>query len=56
MGVSSGSGSDVVEAEAKAAYLNEFVSDHGVHSVIELGCGDATSCALPSIRVTWASM
>ena len=46
MGGSSGSGSYGVEAEAKAAYLNEFVSDHGVHSVIELGCGDGNQLRL----------
>ena len=39
-GGSSGAGSYGAHAEAKASYLNEFVSNHGVRSVIELGCGD----------------
>jgi SAM-dependent methyltransferase len=39
-GGSSGVGSYGAEADAKAAYLNEFVTDHGVGSVIEFGCGD----------------
>ncbi len=39
-GGSSGAGSYGAEANLKAAYMNAFVSDHAVDSVIELGCGD----------------
>jgi len=36
----SGSGSYGISAEYKARFLNQFVRDNNVESVIELGCGD----------------
>ncbi|MFQ5696781.1 MAG: class I SAM-dependent methyltransferase [Myxococcota bacterium] len=45
-GGSSGSGSFGRLAEFKAEILNGFVRDQGVHSVVELGCGDGRQLAL----------
>jgi SAM-dependent methyltransferase len=39
-GNTSGSGSYGVLAEGKSQYLNDLVRAQGVHSVIEIGCGD----------------
>lgn len=39
-GKTSGSGSYGYLAEFKAEFLNSFVKDHNVQSVIEFGCGD----------------
>lgn len=45
-GGNSGSGSYGKLAEFKAAFLNRFVRDHDVASVIEYGCGDGNQLAL----------
>jgi SAM-dependent methyltransferase len=45
-GGTSGPGSYHALAEAKAAYLNEFVRARGVRSVIEFGCGDGNQLSL----------
>jgi SAM-dependent methyltransferase len=39
-GLTSGRGSYGALGEAKAAFLNAFVREHGVRSVVEFGCGD----------------
>jgi cyclopropane fatty-acyl-phospholipid synthase-like methyltransferase len=39
-GGTSGSGSYGELAEMKAGFLNDFVREHGIRTVIELGCGD----------------
>jgi hypothetical protein len=39
-GGNSGPGSYDQLAEFKAEVLNSYVAEHGIHSVIELGCGD----------------
>jgi len=45
-GGTSGAGSYGALGAAKAAFLNEFVREHGVLSVIELGCGDGNQLSL----------
>lgn len=45
-GGDSGSGSFGRLAEFKADVLNGFIADHGVASVLELGCGDGNQIAL----------
>lgn len=45
-GGTSGSGSYGVLADGKAEFLNSFVHDHEVHSVIEFGCGDGNQLSL----------
>jgi SAM-dependent methyltransferase len=45
-GGTSGPGSYGCLAEGKAAFLNEFVREHGVRSVIEFGCGDGHQLSL----------
>ena len=45
-GGNSGSGSYGRLAAFKADVLNKFVADHGVGSVIELGCGDGNQLSL----------
>lgn len=45
-GGTSGMGSYGALAEAKAAFLNAFVREHGVGSVIEFGCGDGHQLSL----------
>jgi SAM-dependent methyltransferase len=45
-GDTSGPGSYGWLGEAKARYLNNFVSDHDVQSVIEFGCGDGHQLSL----------
>jgi SAM-dependent methyltransferase len=45
-GGNSGSGSYGKVADFKATVLNEFVRDHEVTSVIELGCGDGNQLSL----------
>jgi SAM-dependent methyltransferase len=45
-GGTSGAGSYGEQAEYKAAYLNAFVREHAVRSVIELGCGDGNQLRL----------
>lgn len=44
-GRSSGAGSAGVLADFKARVLNDFFAAHGVHSVIEFGCGDGAQLA-----------
>ena len=44
----SGSGSRGILAEFKAEILNAFVTEHGVASVVELGCGDGEQLGLAS--------
>lgn len=46
LGGDSGSGSGGKAAEYKAAVINKFVADHGIHSVIEFGCGDGRQLLL----------
>ena len=45
-GGNSGSGSYGALAQFKAEVLNAFVRDHGISSVIELGCGDGSQLSL----------
>jgi SAM-dependent methyltransferase len=45
-GGTSGNGSYGRLAEAKAGFLNNFVRERGVQSVIEFGCGDGNQLAL----------
>ena len=45
-GGTSGTGSYHASAEAKAAFLNDFVHTRGVGSVIEFGCGDGNQLSL----------
>jgi SAM-dependent methyltransferase len=45
-GGSSGGGSYDHRAEFKAAFLNQFVAEHNVTSLIEHGCGDGAQLAL----------
>jgi SAM-dependent methyltransferase len=45
-GGNSGPGSYHHLAEFKAGVLNRFVSEHGVESVVEFGCGDGNQLAL----------
>jgi hypothetical protein len=45
-GGTSGSGSYGAFAQAKAAFLNEFVHQHDLQSVIEFGCGDGHQLSL----------
>jgi SAM-dependent methyltransferase len=45
-GLDSGAGSYGELAQFKADMLNKFVSDNGVQSVIELGCGDGNQLSL----------
>lgn len=46
LGMTSGAGSMGELARFKARVLNEFVREHSVESVIELGCGDGLQLAL----------
>jgi hypothetical protein len=45
-GGTSGMGSYGALAQAKAAYLNAFVREHGLRSVTEFGCGDGHQLSL----------
>lgn len=45
-GGTSGPGSYDAAAEAKAAFLNDFVRSHEISSVIEFGCGDGHQLSL----------
>jgi SAM-dependent methyltransferase len=45
-GGNSGAGSYGRLAEFKARYLNRFVSENGVHTIIEFGCGDGHQLSL----------
>lgn len=45
-GGTSGSGSYGALAQAKAGFLNEFVHQHDLQSVIEFGCGDGHQLSL----------
>jgi SAM-dependent methyltransferase len=45
-GGTSGPGSYGALAEYKADFINRFVAEHGVSSVIEFGCGDGAQAAL----------
>lgn len=45
-GGTSGAGSYGAMADVKAAFLNRFVAEHKVQSVIEFGCGDGNQLAL----------
>lgn len=47
-GGTSGAGSYGAVSAAKAAFLNNFVADKGVTSVIEFGCGDGHQLSLAS--------
>ena len=48
-GGNSGVGSCGKFAEFKAELLNRFVAQHGVHTVIEFGCGDGNQLSLARI-------
>ena len=45
-GGNSGAGSYALLAQFKADVLNEYVSEHGIHSVIDFGCGDGNQLLL----------
>jgi SAM-dependent methyltransferase len=45
-GGTSGSGSYGAQAEYKASFLNRFVADRAVQTVVELGCGDGNQLRL----------
>ena len=45
-GGNSGDGSYGESAAHKAAFLNAFVEEHGIQSVIEFGCGDGAQLSL----------
>ena len=45
-GGTSGAGSYGLLAEGKAAFLNSFVRDHSVQSIVEFGCGDGNQLSL----------
>jgi SAM-dependent methyltransferase len=47
-GGTSGDGSYGALGEAKANFINSFVRDHAVQSVIEFGCGDGNQLSLAS--------
>lgn len=47
-GYTSGIGSYGAAAERKAEFLNSFVREHGVRSVVEFGCGDGNQLSLAS--------
>jgi SAM-dependent methyltransferase len=49
-GGNSGVGSYGKFAEFKAEQLNSFVAQHGVHTVIEFGCGDGNQLSLAKYR------
>lgn len=46
LGMTSGPGSTGELARFKAGFLNGFVREHGVQTVIEFGCGDGTQLSL----------
>lgn len=46
VGSDSGAGSYGLVAAQKAAFVNEFVAEHAVQSVIEFGCGDGNQLGL----------
>ena len=50
LGGTSGGGSYGSLGEAKAAFLNAFVRDRGLRSVVEFGCGDGHQLALADYR------
>jgi len=45
-GGTSGAGSYGAQAEYKASFLNRFVADHEIQTVVELGCGDGNQLRL----------
>jgi SAM-dependent methyltransferase len=45
-GGTSGAGSYGAQAEYKAAFLNAFVAENGIDSVLEFGCGDGNQLRL----------
>jgi hypothetical protein len=45
-GLTSGPGSAGEPARYKAAFVNDFITSHGLESVIELGCGDGSQLEL----------
>jgi hypothetical protein len=47
-GGTSGEGSYGALGQAKAEFLNGFVRDQGVRSVVEFGCGDGNQLSLAS--------
>jgi SAM-dependent methyltransferase len=50
-GGTSGAGSYDALAEAKAAFLNDFVRAHGIRSVIDFGCGDGHQLSMADYLV-----
>lgn len=46
LGGTSGAGSYGAQAEYKAEFLNRFVAEHEIRTVIELGCGDGNQLEL----------
>ncbi len=46
LGSDSGAGSYGQSAAHKAAFVNRFVAEHGIGSVIEFGCGDGNQLSL----------
>jgi hypothetical protein len=45
-GGTSGAGSYGAQAEYKAGFLNAFVAEHGINTVLEFGCGDGNQLRL----------
>jgi SAM-dependent methyltransferase len=45
-GLTSGPGSYGAAAEGKATFLNSFVREHGIATVVEFGCGDGNQLSL----------
>ena len=50
LGSDSGAGSYGRSAGRKAAFVNRFVEEHGIESVIEFGCGDGNQLSLANYR------
>ncbi len=52
-GRTSGAGSEGVEGAYKATYVNEFMRDHDIVSVIDWGCGDGQVLGQLELRNPW---
>ncbi len=50
LGGHSGRGSYGALADYKAAFLNEFVEEHDIQSVLEFGCGDSNQLSLANYQ------
>jgi len=45
-GYTSGAGSYGALANFKAQMINEFIADHGIQTVLDIGCGDGNQLSL----------